>query len=280
MRPVGVHTSIKNNILNSIKEAKKLQCNTFQIFLHSPRLWQIPEFEEELINEFKKQRQQNKLNPFIVHASYLINLISSNPKTINSSRYLLKKEILIADLLGADYYVIHLKDNQTMQKNEIFIKLKEAFDKIGKLEKCKILIENTAKSKITSQISDLFETFKNIQTENLGGICIDTCHLFAAGYDISAEKGILAFIKDFENFGDFSLIKLVHLNDSKAPAGSGIDRHEHIGEGKIGIKGFENFLKIKEISNIPLILETPKKSIDDDLKNLATVRKILRKLES
>lgn len=280
MRPIGVHTSIKDNILNSIEEARVLQCETFQIFLHSPRVWQIPEFEEELINEFKKQRQENGLNPFVVHASYLINLISSNPKTINSSRYLLKREVLMADSLGADYYVIHLKDNKDMEKKEIFAKTLEGFNKIGKLEKCKILIENTAKSKITAQIPDLVETFKNVQTENVGGLCIDTCHLFAAGYDISTEEGISAFIKDFENFGDFSLIKLIHLNDSKAPAGSGIDRHEHIGKGRIGIRGFENFLKIKELSPVPLILETPKKSLEDDLKNLATVREILRKLES
>ncbi len=279
MRPVGVHTSIKDSILNAIEEAKHLQCKTFQIFLHSPRIWKIPEFEDKTIEEFKKQIQENSLSPFIVHASYLINLISSNPKTVNSSKYLLKREVLMSDLLGADYYVLHLKDNQKMENEEIFEKVREAFNKIGKLKKCKILIENTAKSKITARISDLFETFKTVNTENLGGICIDTCHLFAAGYDISNEKVISEFIEEVKNFGDFNLIKLVHLNDSKASVGSGIDRHEHIGKGNIGIKGFENFLKIKEISHLPLILETPKKSLQDDINNLNAVKEILKKLE-
>ncbi|MDI1472593.1 Endonuclease IV [Thermodesulfovibrio sp. N1] len=279
MRPIGVHTSIKNSLINSINEAVELKCNTFQIFLHSPQVWQIPEFEQEIIDEFKSLRELHALNPLIVHASYLINLISSNPKTIASSRYLLKREVLMADLLGADYYVIHLKDNKDMDKNEIFAKTREGFSKIGKLEKCKILIENTAKSKITSKIPDLIETFNNINNENLGGICIDTCHLFAAGYDISSDDGISKFIEESNKYG-FDLIKLIHLNDSKTSAGSEIDRHEHIGKGHIGIKGFENFLNIKELSNVPLILETPKKSLQDDLKNLSTVREILKKLES
>ncbi len=108
--------------------------------------------------------------------------------------------------------------------------------------------------------------FKKIESENIGGICIDTCHLFAAGYDISGEDGISKFIEEVFQSGSFGLIKLIHLNDSKAPAGSGIDRHEHIGKGHIGISGFERFLKIKELSNVPLILETPKKSPEDDLK--------------
>ncbi|MGB9711476.1 MAG: deoxyribonuclease IV [Thermodesulfovibrio sp.] len=280
MRPVGVHTSVKNSLINSINEAVELQCTTFQIFLHSPRLWQIPEFSVEVIDEFKKLMQLYKLNPLVVHASYLINLISSNPKTIASSRYLLKREVLMADVLGADYYVIHLKDNKDMEKEEIFAKTREGFSKIGKLEKCKILIENTAKSKITALIPDLIETFKNVESEIIGGICIDTCHLFAAGYDIANENGLKKFIEELSKYGSFDLIKLIHLNDSKAPAGSGIDRHEHIGKGYIGIKGFENFLKIKEISHVPLILETPKKSFDDDLKNLSTVREILKRLES
>jgi len=279
MRPVGVHTSIKNSLINSINEAVELRCNTFQIFLHSPQVWQIPEFGREVIDEFKRLRELHGLNPFIVHASYLINLISSNPKTIASSRYLLKREVLMADALGADYYVIHLKDNKDMDKNEIFTKTHEGFSKIGKLEKCKILIENTAKSKITAKIPDLIETLENIDSENIGGICIDTCHLFAAGYDITKDEGISKLIEEISQY-DFELIKLIHLNDSKSPTGSGIDRHEHIGKGYIGIKGFENFLKIKEFSHLPLILETPKKSPEDDLKNLTTVREILRKLES
>lgn len=160
MRPLGVHTSIKNTLINSIEEAVQLQCTTFQIFLHSPRIWEIPEYEEQVIDEFKRLRKLHGLNPLVIHASYLINLISSKPKTIASSRYLLKREVLMADALGADYYVIHLKDNKDMDKDEIYAKTKEGFSKIGKLEKCKILIENTAKSKITSQIPDLIETLQ------------------------------------------------------------------------------------------------------------------------
>ncbi len=280
MRPLGVHTSIKSSLLNSIAEAVELKCTTFQIFLHSPQVWQIPEFDNATIEEFIKQRQIHRLNPLVVHASYLINLISSTPKTIASSRYLLKKEVLSADMLKSDYYVIHLKDNKEMEKSEIYEKTREGFGKVGSLQKCKILIENTAKSKITANIKDLFETFENIKDENIAGVCIDTCHLFAAGYDIAKDEGIEKFMNDMKKYGDFSLIKLIHLNDSKSVTGSGIDRHEHIGKGHIGVEGFTKFLSIKELSHVPLILETPKKGLQDDVKNLNVVREILRKLES
>ncbi len=280
MRPLGVHTSIKNSLLNSIAEAVELKCTTFQIFLHSPQVWQIPEFDEMTIEEFKKLRKINKLNPLVVHASYLINLISSTPKTIASSRYLLKKEILSADLLESDYYVIHLKDNKEMERSEIYKKTCEGLKKMENLQICMILIENTAKSKITAKIADLFETLENIKNEIIAGVCIDTCHLFAAGYDIAKDEGIEKFINDVKKYGDFSLIKLIHLNDSKSSAGSGIDRHEHIGKGQIGKEGFIKFLSIKELSHVPLILETPKKGLQDDAKNLDVVREILKKLES
>ncbi|WP_297213585.1 MULTISPECIES: deoxyribonuclease IV [Thermodesulfovibrio] len=280
MRPIGVHTSIKNTLLNSIAEAVELKCETFQIFLHSPQVWQIPEFEQNTIDEFKRNRQFYRLNPLIVHASYLINLISSTPKTISSSRYLLKREVQTADLLNADYYVIHLKDNKDMEKEEIYSKTKEGFNKIDVTVSCKILLENTAKSKITANIVDLFETFERVRTENVAGVCIDTCHLFAAGYDLTKDEGIERFTEEVRKYGDFGLIKLIHLNDSKTPAGSGIDRHENIGKGFIGEEGFKKFLKIKELSSVPLILETPKKSLQDDVKNLLSVRNILKTLES
>ncbi len=280
MRPLGVHTSIKNTLLNSIAEAVELECTTFQIFLHSPQVWQVPEFEQSIIEEFRKQREYYGLNPLVVHASYLINLISSTPKTTASSRFLLKREVLASDSLGANYYVIHLKDNKDMSKEAIYSKTKEGFDKIESLSNCKILLENTAKSKITARIPDLFETFERVRNDNIAGVCLDTCHLFAAGYDLSKDEGIEFFIKDMEKYGDFNLIKVIHLNDSKSPSGSGIDRHEHIGKGYIGEVGFIKFLKIQELSSLPIILETPKKSLQDDLKNLSVIRDILRKLES
>lgn len=280
MRPLGVHTSIKNTLLNSIVEAVELGCKTFQIFLHSPQEWKIPEFEKSLIEEFRKQREHYALNPLVVHASYLINLISSNPKTIASSKFLLKREVLASDSLGADYYVVHLKDNKDMSKDKIYIETKEGFDRIEPLLNCKILLENTAKSKITARIPDLFETFERVKNNNIAGVCIDTCHLFAAGYDLSKDEGIETFIDEVEKYGDFTLIKMIHLNDSKTPAGSGVDRHEHIGKGHIGEGGFMKFLKIQALSSCPLILETPKKSLQDDLKNLSVVRDILRKLKS
>lgn len=281
MRPLGVHTSIKNTLFNSINEALQLKCNTFQIFLHSPRVWKIQSFSVETIEKFKKQRKEAKLNPFIVHASYLINFFSSNSQVVESSKRLFLEELTLAEELEADYYVIHLNDNKEIEKNRIFHLLNRIFKEINReTKKCKILIENTAKGRITSTITEILNMIYKVNSELIGGVCIDTCHLFAAGYNISDDTGISLFMDELIKSDGIDFIKLIHLNDSRTPVGSGVDRHEHIGEGYIGIEGFKKFLKIREFMHLPLILETPKKTLYDDIKNLNTVRNILKKLES
>lgn len=279
MRPIGVHTSIKGGLFNSINEALALKCDTFQIFLHSPRVWKIQKISIKTRDDFKKQREKANLHPFIVHASYLINLVSSKTHVVELSKQLLLDELKLADELEADYYVIHLTDNMSMQKEEIITKIKNVFIKV-ETKKCKILIENTARGRITSSMIDLIDSIYQINSKLIAGVCIDTCHLFASGYDISNDKGISKFMNELFKSKGFELIKLIHLNDSKTPLGSRIDRHEHIGKGYIGIEGFKRFLRIKELSHLPLILETPKKTPLDDPINLNTVREILMKLES
>ncbi len=129
---------------------------------------------------------------------------------------------------------------------------------------------------ITSSVAALAEIIDKSQCQRIAGICIDTCHAFSSGYDLTSTEGVEKLISEIKKYIGLDKLKLIHLNDSKKPLGSRIDRHEHIGKGFIGIRGFKNLLSDKRVSNIPLILETPKKNEDDDQRNLERVFSILR----
>ncbi len=139
------------------------------------------------------------------------------------------------------------------------------------------MLENTAghKGSITSSISSLAEIINECNGVGVSGICLDTCHAFSAGYDLASENGIDKLIGEIKEYVGLDKLKLIHLNDSKKPLGSGVDRHEHIGKGYIGMKGFTKLLSDKRISGVPLILETPKTNDDDDRKNLRKIHEIL-----
>ncbi|MEA3361507.1 MAG: deoxyribonuclease IV, partial [Thermodesulfobacteriota bacterium] len=140
-----------------------------------------------------------------------------------------------------------------------------------------LLLENTAgeRGDISSTIEDLAEILGGVNSVGISGICFDTCHGFSAGYDLRRPETIDSLLDKIERYIGFDKVKLIHFNDSKRDLGARVDRHEHIGKGKIGIKGFQIFFGREEIRSIPLILETPKKSLEDDKQNLAVARKIL-----
>ncbi|MCX8030566.1 MAG: deoxyribonuclease IV [Thermodesulfovibrionales bacterium] len=276
---VGVHVSIAGGFHLSIKRAIKLGCNTIQIFTHSPRQWNVVEIKKEEISEFKYLRQLHDINPLFIHASYLINLCSLNEKVYHKSIDLLLKELEIATILDADYVVLHLGGASGMNKEKAIEKVLSALKTLSSKinTKRKVLIENTSGKK--GDISTTFKDLSNILYYDtsgiLGGICIDTSHAFAAGYDIGEKTTLNALINEIENFIGMEKVKLIHLNDSKNKFNSKVDRHEHIGKGYIGLKGFKIFLENPAFKKIPIILETPKKSDLDDLKNLKVVKKLL-----
>jgi deoxyribonuclease-4 len=144
--------------------------------------------------------------------------------------------------------------------------------------KAGLLLENTAgeRGDISSRVEDLAEIIMGVKGRSIAGICFDTCHAFAAGYNISEERGIGPLLKEIEEHIGFEKIRLIHLNDSKGDVGSGLDRHEHIGLGRIGEKGLGRFINQTPLADIPLILETPKKQDTDDPANLQKVRQMTR----
>jgi deoxyribonuclease-4 len=282
MRRIGVHTSIAGGIEKSLERAAQLGCDTLQIFSHSPRVWHVKERSQEEYASFRRLRQQTGIGPVFVHTSYLINLASGDRPLLEKSVALLAEEMNTADLIGADYLVLHTGSAAGNDPREARKRAAAALSKVSKKGwwRTRILLENTAgeRGDITSGIAELRALVEQVDEELVAGICIDTCHAYAAGYDVASAVGLASFSEELEENLGCDRVRLIHLNDSRGGLGSRLDRHEHIGMGRIGMAGFTNFLRHRCFAGIPLILETPKKSENDDPTNLRTVRSIIRKI--
>lgn len=280
MRRIGVHTSIAGGIHKAILRAKSLGCTTLQIFSHNPRSWAMPQIPATLLREFKRLRHQYDMNPLFVHASYLVNIASINKAVRDLSLKMLQWELDIADMLEADYLVLHsgsCSANPEAGKRLVIDGLR-FIAKAGRW-RAKLILENTAgkRGDVASLIEDLAELYHSSR-EISAGICIDTCHAFQAGYDLRRKEAIEQFADMINKKIGPGCVKLIHLNDSKKGLSSGIDRHEHIGTGQIGLSGFKAFLGHPAFRDVPIILETPKKTELDDRRNLKKVRGILADL--
>jgi deoxyribonuclease-4 len=250
-----------------------------QIFSHNPRGWAVKEISYQDVSLFKSRRVKFDISPVYVHTSYLINIASGNELLKRKSIDLLATEMDRADEIGADYVVLHTgsasDDKIASMKRAI-----SALNEIAEMKNWKagLLIENTAgeRGDISSTIAELSEIIGGVKRSFVSGICLDTCHAFAAGYDIRAERGIQRIAGEIKKYVGFGKVKLIHLNDSKGANGSCVDRHEHIGSGQIGEKGLGRFIHYQPLRGVPLILETPKKNESDDPMNLAKVRRMLR----
>jgi deoxyribonuclease-4 len=248
-----------------------------QIFSHNPRQWAVSNITAEVAELFKKLRTEFDIAPVFVHTSYLINLAAPDSVILKKSVELLKRELDLADTLGAEYVVVHTGSDSQGIATESRLRAVNAIKKISGAWKTRLLLENTAgeKGDITSQIGDLAEIIRLADMELIAGITFDTCHAFAAGYDLRTDKDISALAAEIDKLLGLKKIKLIHLNDAKKGLASHVDRHWHIGEGEIGIEGLRKFINHKAFRGIPLVLETPKKNEEDDPRNLAIARNIL-----
>jgi deoxyribonuclease-4 len=280
VRRLGVHTSIAGGVHLSIERARDLGCNTLQMFSHNPRSWLVHGISRECAAKFRELKRTYDINPVFIHTSYLINLASKKTDLREKSASLLVREMDIADSLDADYVVLHtgsasLDDEEAGRRRAV-----EALRAVSRVRswRSKLLLENTAgeKGDISSRISDLSEIIAGMENLLIGGICLDTCHAFQAGYEISKKEGVSTVAREIEKLLGFERIKLVHLNDSKRGFNSRVDRHEHIGRGGIGEEGLKGFINHPAFRDVPLILETPKKGEEDDARNLEKVRSLLK----
>jgi deoxyribonuclease-4 len=276
---IGCHVSIAGKIYEAASRAKALGCNTMQIFARNPRQWRKDGLTKEDIKTFKEKVKENKIDPVVVHIPYILNLASAKTSFHKITIREFTQDLIEADTLGADFLVTHMGSCKGTTEKLGLLKIIKALKKILKTaapKKTQVLLENTSGSgnwlgyKFSHQ---KFIMEKMDWPDNLG-LCLDTAHCYAAGYDISKIEGLSALILEIDEEVGLKYLKVIHLNDTKEKLGSLKDRHADIGKGNIGIAGFNFILHHKALRNLPFILETPKETDEDDIKNLNLVKKI------
>lgn len=281
-RRVGIHTSIAGDISGALELAHGLGATALQIFSSSPRMWtrgtgRIPDADS---TRFRARRKELGLGPLVIHDSYLINLASADPVLRARSVQAFHQELVRAIALGADYLVAHpgccgADRGIPAAINAISQGLRQAARglKLGDLQ---LLLENTAGQ--GTSVGSKFEELRAIMdacSDLPIGVCVDTAHLFAAGWDIRTEEGLDRTLMELDRTVGLERIPVVHCNDSKTPLGSRVDRHEHIGKGKIGLAAFERILNHPLLAGRAFIAETPIDKPGDDRRNVAALWKAL-----
>lgn len=251
---IGYHMSVAGKMELAFDRGEELGCNTMQIFLTNPRTWLARKLTMEEAEAFRERRRLSSIDPVVAHMPYLPNLSSSDREIRSKSITSLKVNITLAEQLGIDYLVLHLGSHMGHGIEKGRENLAEIVkDAISLTKNCTLLLENSAgqKNSIGSKTDELAAIYDAIGSKRVG-FCLDTCHIYAAGYDITKES----VLDDMDKGFDLNLVKVIHLNDAKHELGSGLDRHTNIGFGHIN-KGFRTFLKHDKIKGKPLILETP-----------------------
>jgi deoxyribonuclease IV len=276
---VGAHMSISGGPAKALERGHSVGCTAVQIFVKNNMQWFAKDFASAELEAFSN----SSYRPAIVfgHTSYLINLCATDPVTFERSRVALKAELERADLLGLPFLVLHPGAHMGAGINTGVVQIAESLDSVfASLPKgrCKVALEATAGqgSTLGSKFAELAAIIDRCRYPKRLCVCLDTAHLFAAGYDISTSKTFWNVFAEFEKEVGSARLAAWHLNDSKAALGSRVDRHEHIGKGKIGLAPFREIMRSEQFSQIPKVLETPKgEDLAEDRENLAVLRSLL-----
>lgn len=275
---LGAHMSIGGGTQMAIERACSIHCTAMQIFVKNNMQWFARPLEQQEIAAFLDHRQRGELLSVFAHANYLINLAATNPQFHANSLRALGEELIRADQLALPFLVLHpgahLGAGDEAGLNKIVDSIDRVFTAIPRV-KTKIALETTA-----GQGSSLGHTFgqlafiiANVREPERLCVCLDTAHVFAAGYDITDARGTKRMFAEFERAIGLRHLAALHLNDSKAARGARVDRHEHIGKGQIGLEPFRVIMRDRRFRQIPKVLETPKgKDLAEDVENMKTLR--------
>lgn len=279
MVKIGAHVSSSKSLDLVFDRGKEIGADTIQFFLSSPRSWAWKDRTEEEKVLFKEKRKKTGITPVVVHSSYLFNLASADKVLREKSIRGVINELNLCEELEIDYYVIHAGKAKGLDDKEAVKNIIDSMRYIlseVQLGRIVFLYETLSGQKgeigkTTDEILALLEPFSE---KNLG-VCLDTCHLYSAGYKINDEEGFFRYKEEIKEKIGLEKVKVIHCNDSKTPFNSRRDRHEHIGEGSIGLKGFELFINDEYFSTLPFILETPKEG-DMDLINMERLKNLIK----
>jgi deoxyribonuclease IV len=282
-RRIGIHTSTAGGVETAAERAYRLGCNTFQVFSSSPRQWKPYELARNQCEVMSRLRKDYGLKPLVIHTNYLVNLAGANPEFHRKSIAAFRAEVERALALCAEYLVLHPGSFRGGSREEGLERVATAIaESVEGLDLRKgglaILIENTAGAEYSlggkfEHVAELIHILKSVVPI---AACIDTCHTHVAGYDIVSDEGYALTLAHLQRTVGLGMVKVWHCNDAKAARGSRLDRHEHIGQGSIGLEPFRRLLNDARLAHAAFIAETPIDQPGDDLRNVGTLKSLVR----
>ena len=276
---VGLHVSAAGSPELAFDRAKELGATTFQIFTRNPNQWKFSPIPDETVTAFREKRKTAGFAKIVDHMPYLPNLASSEKSTIKISRYTLDEEVKRCDSLGIDYLVVHLGSHlgkgTAIGIANIAAACNEAI--AGSEGETTVLLENMAGQKncVGARFEEIRWILDRAEEPRRIGVCFDVCHAFASGFDLRNDETVASTLGLFDEIIGMDRLRVVHLNDSKGVLGSKLDRHENIGEGKIGRKGIKAFLRYPGIDARPIIMETPYEDVRTMERSIKLVRSFM-----
>ncbi len=280
MIQLGAHESVAGGLYRAFERIEKAGGDALQIFTRNQRQWKPAQLKDDEVHLFKQAWKKREI-PVVSHASYLINFATAKKELLEKSVNAFILELQRCQRLGIKQVVLHPGshggDGVETGLERVVAGLDRAMEESG--TEVEVLIETTAGqgTGLGRSFEELAFILDNSKNQKRLGICVDTCHIFAAGYDLRTRKSYNETIAKLESIVGLSRVKFFHLNDSKKELGSRVDRHEHIGKGAIGLEGFANLLNDPRFTKIPMTLETPKgENLQEDIENLATLRSLVK----
>lgn len=281
MMRLGAHESISGGLYKAFDRARSVGCDALQIFVKSNRSWAVKPLTEEDIARFKAKAEETGIQPVVAHTSYLLNLGTPDDTLWKRSRDTLIVELERCEALGVPYLVLHPGSHVGTGEEVGLAQVAQALGEVHAATpgfRAQILLETTAGqgTNLGYRFEHLGWLLEHTPTGERLGVCLDTCHVFAAGYELRTPDGYAATMEAFDRAVGLGRLKALHLNDSKGDLGSRKDRHEHIGKGYIGLEGFRHVLNDSRLANLPGLLETPKSDdLHEDRENLAVLRSLV-----
>ena len=290
MPRLGAHLSIAGGLPRAVDRAVASKCEALQIFTKSAGQWRARPLPDDEVVLFRRRVAETGIHPVVAHNSYLINIAADAPALRRQSLNALREELDRADRLGLDALVMHPGSFTTGTEARGLALIADGLRRLlrGRPPGAMILLEHTAGqgTNLGHRFEHLASIIEQLEGSDRVGVCLDTCHLLTAGYDLCSRDGYRRTFEAFDRTVGLGRIRLFHLNDSKKPCGSRVDRHEHIGKGCLGLEPFRMLLNDPRFASLPMLLETPKLETPEsrrrsdvdpwDARNLRTLRRLMR----
>jgi deoxyribonuclease-4 len=275
VKRIGIHLGTAGGPSNAVERAREIGANTLQIFSSSPRMWRAPKVDPKQAARMRALRAALDVSPLVIHTSYLVNLCSQSGEVREKSIAAFRGEIERALALGSEFLVLHPGSWKGLTRDE---GLRLAADSITRAidgiewqsKDFQILIENTAGSEFSlgGSFDQVAELVARLRASAPVAVCLDTCHTHVAGYDLVSAEGYEETMKQVAETVSFDAVRVWHMNDAKAARGSKLDRHEHIGQGTMGLEPFRRLLNDQRFAHCAFIAETPVNAPGDEERNV------------